>query len=188
MAGVDTASQALEAAVAATRLRFEDGEDPAWAASPYAWLRRLPSSRRGAAGAAVVEAVLVGLGRQVGPSPDCEADRLVDGRRVEVKLSTLWASGEFRFQQLRDQNYESVAMLGVAPFEVRLWWVPKAVAWERAAPQHCGAKGSDTRWLRFAAAAPPAWLGAFGGELADAVRVIEAAGDGGAWPADTLFA
>jgi len=63
-------------------------------------------------------------------SPDAEADRIINGKRAEIKFSTLWA-GFYKFQQLRDQNYEFVICLGVSPFDAHCWAIPKSVLMER---------------------------------------------------------
>ncbi|MCA1836396.1 MAG: hypothetical protein LC721_08750 [Actinobacteria bacterium] len=141
-----------------------DREDP-WAGSPFDWLMRLPSRSRGKAGELLAEAWLRRLGLRVDRPVSGDHDRVVAGKKVEIKFSTLWAGGEYVFQQLRDQDYELVLLLGVSPTMAHGWVVPKWEAFERAVPQHGGARGSDTRWLRFSASAPPAWLSAFGGDL-----------------------
>ena len=98
-------------------------------------------------------------------SPDSEADRLIGGRRIEIKGSTLWESGIFKFQQIRDQDYELCICLGVEPHDVRCWVIPKPVILARAEGQHTGREATDTRWLSFKAATPPTWLADYGGSL-----------------------
>ena len=138
--------------------------DP-WAGSPFEWIMRLASRRRGKAGEVLVEAWLRRLGFDVGRPRSGDHDRVVAGRKVEIKFSTLWEQGDYVFQQFRDQDYELVVLLGVSPTAVHGWVVPKEVAIEHSVPQHGGARGSDTRWLRFRAATPPSWMGAYGGDL-----------------------
>jgi hypothetical protein len=45
-------------------------------------------------------------GLDVTSSRNPEADRVIAGKRVEIKFSTLWESGVYKFQQIRDQDYE----------------------------------------------------------------------------------
>lgn len=139
-------------------------EDP-WAGSPFEWLMRLPSRRRGKAGELLAEAWLRRLGYRVDRRLSGEHDRLVNGKKVEIKFSTLWESGDYVFQQLRDQDYELVVLLGVSPALADGWVVPKSTAFEAAIPQHGGARGADTRWIRFRAHSPPEWLAGYGGGL-----------------------
>lgn len=158
---------------AQVRMGKADAEDP-WAGSPFEWLMRLPSRSRGRAGELIAESWLDGLGFDVRPPSNTGHDRIVSRRKVEIKFSTLWASGQYVFQQLRDQDYEFALMLGVSPAIARCWLIPKAEAFAKAVPQHGGAAGRDTRWLRIQAASPPTWMSSYGGELEEAVPVLVA--------------
>lgn len=104
-----------------------------------------------------------------------ESDRGVNGVQVEVKFSTLWDTGVYKFQQIRDQNYEYAILLGVSPEEVQLWCVPKTVLLAHSTPQHTGASGTETRWLSFDPTAVPSWLQPYGGTPDQALAVITAA-------------
>jgi hypothetical protein len=146
--------------------------DP-WAGSPFEWIMRLPSRRRGKAGEILVEAWLRRLGFQVDRPLSGDHDRLVNGRKTEIKFSTLWAGGDYVFQQLRDQDYELLVLAAVSPAAAHGWVVPKAVGIKRSIPQHGGARGSDTRWLRFRASARPPWLAEFGGEPVEFERAAQ---------------
>lgn len=164
--------QFLEAnRLAQERMGLVGGENR-WAGSAFEWLMSLPSRRRGKAGEEIAAAWLDLQGLEVRPPLNSGHDRLVEGRRVEIKFSTLWEQGDYVFQQLRNQDYEFVLMIGVSPTTAHAWLIPKSTAFERAAPQHGGAAGTDTRWLRFAASAPPSWMGDFGGELSEAEEVV----------------
>jgi hypothetical protein len=148
------------------------GANP-WTGSAFEWIKLIPSSRRrGKAGEVLSAAWLRNLGYAVGPPSNAGHDAVVAGHKVEIKFSTLWEAGEYVFQQLRDQDYEFAFLLGVSPLEAHAWLMPKAVAWNHAVPQHGGAAGSDTRWLRILAASPPSWMAPFGGSLADAEGAI----------------
>lgn len=151
--------------------RDDSSGDP-WVGSPFEWLMRLPSRSRGKAGELIAEAWLEGLGFAVRSPANSGHDRLVSGHKVEIKFSTLWQSGEYVFQQLRDQDYTHAMMIGVSPFAAHCWLVPKEEVFSRSMPQHGGASGTDTHWLRLRADSPPGWLGPFGGELDRAVEVI----------------
>ena len=105
-------------------------------------------------------------GLNVTRSPNAEADRIVEGHRIEIKFSTLWESGEYTFQQIRHQDYGFVACLGLSPFDAHCWVIPKGVLMQRAPIQHGGQAGNDTRWLRFPVDDPPGWLARYGGSLA----------------------
>jgi hypothetical protein len=150
-----------------------DAEDP-WAGSAFEWLMRLPSRSRGRAGELIAESWLDGLGFDVTLPANSGHDRVVSDRKVEIKFSTLWAGGEYVFQQLRDQDYEFALLLAVSPNTAHCWVLPKHEAFSKAVPQHGGATGRDTRWLRIRADAPPSWMAAYGGELDQVVPVLTA--------------
>ena len=107
-------------------------------------------------------------------SPDCDADGIIGGRRVEIKFSTLWESGVYTFQQIRNQDYEYAMCLGISPFDASCWIVPKALLMEKLPSQHGGTQGVDTKWLSFPAAKPPEWLAPYGGSLGQAYNVLKA--------------
>jgi hypothetical protein len=149
-----------------------EGTDP-WEASPFGWIKREPSRRIGAIGEQLVKAWAAHEGIRVEAASDAGHDCRLNGIPTEVKFSTRWAKGNFVFQQIRDQTYEVVALLGIEPQAVHLWIVPKEELWLRAAGQHTGASAQDTRWLRFPASRPPDWLMTFGGTLAAARQSLE---------------
>ncbi|MFN3974549.1 MAG: hypothetical protein ACK4K2_04660 [Dehalococcoidia bacterium] len=117
----------------------------------------------------------------VAPSGDAQADRIINGKRTEKKFSTLWASGVFKFQQIRDQDYSQLFLLGLAPFGAAAWVIPKSVLaphftgqlqLEGLTQQHGGRKGRDTWWLSFPANSRPDWLSPYGGTLAKVLQLL----------------
>lgn len=146
----------------------------AWEGSPFAWIKKRSSREIGAIGEKLVSQYLASKGFEIESSPDSKADRLVDGVRAEIKFSTLWKRGIYKFQQLRDQNYEFVICLGISPFDVHCWVLPKTAImrkWESGeiGPQHGGQAGQDTAWLTVSPDNVPEWLQAFGGRLSEAI-------------------
>ncbi len=158
------------------RLGIANATDP-WAGSPFEWIRKIPASRtRGKAGELLAEAWLIRLGLRVAAASDAGHDRRVAGRKVEIKFSTPWRAapsqtGSFRFQQIRDQDYEVALLLGLTPIRAQIWLVPKEELYVHATGQHGGAQGV-VRWLSFPANAPPKWLQPFGGELERAEGIV----------------
>jgi hypothetical protein len=148
------------------------GSDP-WEASPFAWVKPRAPATKGKIGAAFITGWAASIGIRVTPPTTVGHDCVLDGVRVEAKTSLLWEGGGFLFQQIRDQDFEVAALLGLEPTSVRLWIVPKDELWERLPGQHTGASGQDTKWLRFQATNPPAWLEPFGGTLAAARASLE---------------
>jgi hypothetical protein len=156
----------------------EGAADP-WSGSPFAWIRTLPSRQVGKIGEQLVAGWCAAKGLDVVASRDSQAGRVISGHRVEVKFSTLWASGVYKFQQLRDQNYEYAICLGLSPFGAHCWVIPKDVLKMYVighTPQHTGRGGTDTFWLSFPISNPPVWLSAYGGSLEMAFQILSSFG------------
>lgn len=165
-----------------------------WNGSPFQWIKSKPSRTIGAIGEKMVSRWLEARGFSIGRSRSSDADRIVNGIPVEIKFSTLWATGTYTFQQLRDQRYEFAILLGIAPKDVHCWMLPKNVIMKRwrnnipssngfepaalgdIVPQHnAGHGGHDTAWLTFNPYNPPEWLRPFGGTAAEALDAIRSA-------------
>jgi hypothetical protein len=152
-------------------------EKSMWEGSPFYWIKTRPSRQVGAIGEALVAGWAASKGFDVVRAKTSDHDREIAGLKVEIKFSTLWTDNEiFKFQQLRDQDYDYCFCIGVAPFDAQAWFVPKAALAENRpphlVPQHGGAAGQDTKWLSFASAAPPDWLDEFGGRLSQVADLI----------------
>lgn len=144
------------------------GSGRQWSGSPFAWIRGESSRRKGKIGEQMVERWCQHLGLTTWAPGDSDCDLVIDGVRVEVKFSTLWDNGTFVFQQIRDQDYAIVVCLGVEPFSAYMWAIPKSVLQDQpqgVTPQHGGARGTDTLWLRIDPENLPAWMGEWGGTL-----------------------
>ena len=157
--------------------------DEMWADSPFRWIKSRPSRQVGKIGEELVSAWCSKRGFDVRRSGDSDADRIIEGHRVEIKFSTLWTDNKiYKFQQIRDQDYDFCFCLGVSPLEVHAWFIPKSELRESRppalVPQHGGADGIDTKWLSFQADAPPSWLNRFGGSLEQVAELIADAGSG----------
>jgi len=171
------------AALAADKESEYADDDAMWLGSPFRWIKTRPSRQIGSIGEALVAGWCAVRGFDVVRSPDSEADRIVNGFRVEIKFSTLWTDNLiYKFQQIRDQNYDYCFCIGVSPFDAHAWLIPKSeLAQSRPpsyVPQHGGAAGRDTKWLSFTAAEPPAWLSPFGGRLGEVAKLLKSAGRG----------
>lgn len=168
-----------ELALYAGLLRDEyvkDEPDP-WRDSPFGWIKTRPSRQVGAIGERLVAAWCAAKDFDVVKSPDSEADRLIEGRRVEIKFSTLWKGGGYKFQQIRDQNYEYVFALGISPFDAHAWVIPKSVLKQYVIGhmgQHMGAIATDTSWLSVTVGEEPEWLAECGGSLGKARDLLAA--------------
>lgn len=149
-----------------------------WENSPFRWIRIESSKRKGSIGEKIVEQWLKDEGFDVHRSPDSDADRVVNGHRAEIKMSTLWENGVYKFQQLRNQNYEFAICIGISPFDSHCWVIPKSDIQRLCqdgtiSSQHNGHRGSETSWFSVDPNKVPMWLSQFGGTLTDAILRIK---------------
>lgn len=157
------AQDAFAALAERVRPHFAPADDP-WADSPYAWVKRLPSVSRGRAGTAIVEQWARSQGHDVVRARGHDHDLNIGSERVKVKMSTLWDTGEYTFQGVRDGAYDSLTLLGVSPQIAHLWIVPRHTALENTA---------RAGWITVTPTRIPAWLAGLGGEPARAARVAD---------------
>ncbi len=144
-----------------------------WLNSPFEWIMILPSRTKGAIGEKLAAHFFKAAGYFVTPPSNSGHDRVINGHKVEVKMSSLWKGGTYTWQQIRDQDYELCLLLGLAPQNAYAWLMPKATAVQHSVPQHAGSVGTDTRWLTITATDVPGWMDQWGGELDDCLRVAE---------------
>jgi hypothetical protein len=173
--------QVLAAVATALLPDYSPPDDDPWEGSPFQWILSQPSRTKGAIGEALVAGWSAAKGFNVVRSPDSEADRIIEGHRIEIKFSTLWRLGGYKFQQIREQDYEYCFCLGLSPFDAHAWLLPKDILREYVIGhmgQHTGASGSDTAWLGFQADEPYKWMSPYGGRLADVAKLITKNGKG----------
>ena len=146
-------------ASAATYIKNDlESDIAAWKNSPFEWILKLPAGSKGKLGKHLISQWCAVKGFSVDRSPDSEADMLINGHRVEIKFSTLWKTGIYRFQQLRDQNFEYSVCLGISPFEAHCWVISKSVLKQYVIGhmgQHTGSSGKETAWLAVKPHKPP---------------------------------
>ena len=147
-----------------------------WQGSPFEWILSLPSGSKGKLGKRLVYQWCAVKGLSIDGSPDSDADMLVNGHRVEVKFSTLWEANIYKFQQIRDQNYEYAVCLGISPFEAHCWVVSKKILRQYVIGhlgQHTGSAGQETAWFAVNPQSPQGWILPYGGTLEQAYRVLK---------------
>lgn len=164
-------------ATAANYIRGDFQEESAlWTGSRFEWVLKLPAGSKGKLGKQLVYQWCALKGLSVDRCSDSEADMLVNNHRVEVKFSTLWKSGIYKFQQIRDQNYEYSVLLGISPFEAHCWVLSKAILKRYVIGhmgQHTGTEGKETAWITVNPQNPPEWLAPYGGSLDKAYSVLK---------------
>lgn len=139
----------------------------------FRWITNESSGTRGSIGEELVQDLCGWADIPVGPRRGPGHDMTVGDAQVEVKLSTLWKDGRYRFQQIRRDDYEYIVLVGLSPDDrVHMWVVPKCVIEEHVLGvlgQHGGASATETAWLRVDPDAPPAWLASYGVSVFDAI-------------------
>jgi hypothetical protein len=172
---------ALAAIAATLAADYTQLEDDPWNGSPFQWIKSLPSRTVGAIGEQLVAGWSAAKGFDVTRTGDSEADRIIEGHRVEIKFSTLWANGGYKFQQIRDQNYDFCFCLGVSPFDAHAWLIPKSILLKYVIGhmgQHTGSQGSETSWLGFEVDKEYPWMKPFGNTLGEVKSLLLDAGRG----------
>lgn len=178
---IDPEVQTLAGLAAAIAPDYSREVDDPWVGSPFQWILAVPSRTKGAIGEALVAGWCAAKGFDVVRSRNSAADRIINGHRMEIKLSTLWRNGGYKFQQIRDQDYDFLFCLGLSPFDAHAWLLPKHILQTYVIGhmgQHTGSRGSDTAWLGLAPSEPFSWMAPFGGRLGDVARLIRQNGRG----------
>ena len=137
-----------------------------WDVAPFMWIYDKHPDEQEEIGEQLVAGWCAARELNVIRSPDSDADRLIEGHRVEIKFSTRWENGLYTFQQIRDQNYEYLICIGVSPFDAHAWIFRKSeIPFDQLKHQHGGARGRDTWWLQFRPGNPPSWMKSQSGKL-----------------------
>lgn len=171
----DREVRALATISATLEIEYTSAREDAWAGSPFAWIRAQSSRRRGKIGEQLLSALLAARDFTVGPARSSHADRIVNGKLVEVKFSTLWEAGTYTFQQIRDQRYDVMVCLGVSPFDAHCWVMTKQILRRHVIGkmgQHSGERASETAWITIAPSEPFRWMRSCGGTLRDALTLL----------------
>lgn len=146
-----------------------------WAGSPFEWILAQSSRTKGAIGERLVAGWAATKDFDVTRPPNTQSDKVIHGYRIEIKFSTLWKNGFYRFQQIREQQYDFCFCLGLSPFDAEAWLLPKSVLQEYVIGhmgQHTGASGTDTAWLGFLSGEPYEWMKPYGGRLRDVAAML----------------
>src|SRR5688572_19211336 len=69
----------------------------AWVGSPFEWILERASRQKGKIGEQLISGWCAARELNVVRSPDSDADRIIEGHRVEIKFSTQWGNGLYTF-------------------------------------------------------------------------------------------
>ena len=93
--------------------KLEDDID-LWKNSPFEWILKLPPSRKGKLGGDLIASWLASKGLHIDTTKDSTKTIVINGHKISLKFSTLWANGIYKFQQIRSSGYEFVICFGMA--------------------------------------------------------------------------
>lgn len=148
-----------------------------YAGSPFEPILKESSRRRGKAGEQLAIRIYDMMLRKELPrhaglvtgTSNSQSDMDVMKTLVEVKTSKLWYNADekklgFKFQQIRDQDYEYVFLLGYVPNgDLWMWNIPKSIIWHNTDGQHGGQYG-DVKWSdKIIPGNIPDWMNNYGG-------------------------
>jgi hypothetical protein len=173
---------ALETISEKLKPTYDNDEDAEWSGHSLQWIRTKPSARIGKIGRLFVKAICENSGLQAktkGYSLVVADKRplVVAGKEIQVRFSTGWSGGGFKFEQLRYESYLAVFCLGITPKRAYGWVIPKNIIFDTKGvllkkpaltTQHKGKGGSDTAWINVDVQSIPPWMEDHGGSLADA--------------------
>jgi len=163
--------QLLASAGSYFKLDLESPEGE-WDESPFAWVLDLPPAAKGKLGRQLIVTWCASKGLSAVHSTDKDANLLINGIRVATKFSTLWSGGIYKFQQIRDLNYEYLICFGISPFDAHCWIFKKKDVLKNAKVQHKGAKEGSEYWLSINPSTPPPWTLEYGGSMESAHKVV----------------
>jgi hypothetical protein len=148
----------------------------AWDDSPFKWVLTQPSATKGSIARQLVTAWanLHGL-FPLQVSKDNQMYLELDDALIQVKFSTLWDTGYYRFQQIREKDYDYCLCFGLAPFDMNAWLIPKALLDTHVIGtkgQHTGAGSGETWWLEISPRGGEPWLEECGGQLNTVARQL----------------
>jgi site-specific DNA-methyltransferase (adenine-specific) len=163
-------------AASASHLRDElQGEseetDNLWKNSPFGWVLQLSAAKKGKLARQLVYIWCQRRGLSVGYTRGSNP-LMVNERQIAIKMSTLWADGKYKFQQIRDKGYDYVVCLGISPFELHCWIFEREYAIKNATPQHKSATGAEY-WIAINPNKIDDWAKKCGGTLDQAYLVLK---------------
>jgi hypothetical protein len=148
-----------------------------WEGSPFKWVLTQPPATKGSIARQLVSAWAALYGafpRQV--SVENQIYLELDSALIQVKFSMLWDTGYYRFQQIREGDYDYCLCFGLAPFDMHAWLIPKDVLDTHVIGtkgQHTGAGSGETWWLEVRPGGGEPWLWDCGGQLSDVARQLK---------------
>ena len=129
---------------------LEDKVDERYVGSKFETYKTLAPKQKGAVSERMVSQILEAIGHDVQPPENTDHDRIVNGKKVEIKAATLIKnSNTFSFLQIRpNQDVDYYILATILPNNIRLFKMEKETVFGlikagRIKPQHGGAKANS---------------------------------------------
>ena len=171
---------ALEAISVKIKSTFDTPEDIEWKDHPLEWIRRHPSARIGKIGRTFLQSLCEDHALQVKKRG---YSLVIKEKKIQVRFSTGWSGGGFKFEQLRHEGFDAIFCLAITPNRVYGWAIPKSVIFDADGHllkkdgltiQHKGKGGSDTARINVDVNSIPAWMAPHGDSLTEAMNRLKA--------------
>lgn len=108
-----------------------DWNNSIWKGSKFEKLYVQSSKRKGTIGEEMTKAILSDIGLVIGTRTNSDHDFSITYNKkvykIENKLSLTWGNeiSKFKWQQIRDQDYDFIFFIGVNPNDHKVWWATK---------------------------------------------------------------
>jgi site-specific DNA-methyltransferase (adenine-specific) len=162
--------QELAASASYLQENFETKSEQ-WKNSPFEWLRQLSARQKGSLGRILISSWCESKGLVVEKTKDSSENLEIKGNKIALKFSTLWTSGIYKFQQIREEGYDYVLCFGISPFEAHAWVFERQYVLDNARKQHRTGKGAEY-WISVHPQIPKEWTKKGGGSLDSALRIL----------------
>ncbi len=153
------------------KIRSEIIDDSStWTNSPFQWVVSLPPVKKGRFAKRLITEWCRSKGFTV--EPVSNEDLLINGYKVSPKFSTLWSSGFYKFQQIRNAGYDFIICFGISPREAHCWLFERKIVIEKLQIQNISSPNVSF-WFSINPNEENNWASDFGGSLEKASRVLK---------------
>ena len=143
-----------------------------WKNSPFEWISQLPARTKGKVARELLTKWFEDKNLVVNKIKDSSETIEINNKEYAIKFSTLWSSGIYKFQQIKNDGPNNVICFGLSPFKAHCWVVNRDLAIDNGKQQHRGT-GNSEYWISVNPLDIPDWISTFGGSLEQATKVIK---------------
>ncbi len=141
-----------------------------WEGSPFEWVLQFSARQKSAFGRQLIESWCRTKGLIISKPKESSESLIINGKKVAIKFSTLWTTQVYKFQQIRQEGYDSILCFGLSPSEAHCWLFAREDVIKNATPQH---KGSAEYWFVVNPLSPPKWVESCGGSFEQVFQLLK---------------